>query len=138
MLNSIQSFEYVVNLYLLKNILEITNELSQALWRSNQDIMNGMVLVRVLKKRSQIMREVGWHYLLDEISYFFYKYNIVIPNMDNVFFMKGRSRCKIQKVSSLCHFQVEPFYQVILGQFQELNNCFIKVNMKLLFCVWHV
>ena len=48
-LDSIQSFDFAFNLYLMKNILKITNELSLALQRQDQDIVNAMTLVKVAK-----------------------------------------------------------------------------------------
>ncbi|XP_028111772.1 zinc finger MYM-type protein 1-like [Camellia sinensis] len=44
-LDSIQSFEFVFNLHLMKTILAITSELSQTLQRKDQDIVNAMNLV---------------------------------------------------------------------------------------------
>ncbi|XP_016164910.1 zinc finger MYM-type protein 1-like [Arachis ipaensis] len=49
LLNHIQSFEFVFNLHLMKSILGVTNELSQALQRSDQNIINAMTLVKVSK-----------------------------------------------------------------------------------------
>ncbi|XLT58742.1 hypothetical protein HN873_051346, partial [Arachis hypogaea] len=40
LLNHTQSFEFVFNLHLMKSILGVTNELSQTLQRSDQDIIN--------------------------------------------------------------------------------------------------
>nr|KYP43633.1 hypothetical protein KK1_034913 [Cajanus cajan] len=39
LLNPMQTFEFVFTLHLMKNILRITHELSQALQRSDQDIL---------------------------------------------------------------------------------------------------
>ncbi|XP_020979414.1 zinc finger MYM-type protein 1-like [Arachis ipaensis] len=99
-----------------------TNELSQALQRSDQDIINAMTLIKVSKQRLQSIRDDGCH-------------NILAPNMNDIFVTQGRSRRKIQKVSNLHHFQVELFYQVIDRQLQELNNRFTEVNTELLLCI---
>ena len=45
------------------------------------------------------------------------------------------SKPKVQKVSNVHHFQLELFYQVINRQLQELNNRFMEVNTKLIFCI---
>nr|XP_025694449.2 zinc finger MYM-type protein 1-like [Arachis hypogaea] len=105
LLNFIQSFEFIFNLHLMKNILGVTNELSQALQRNDQDIVNAMALVKVSKQRLQNIRD------------------------------DGRSRRKAQKISNLHHFQVEIFYQVVDRQLQELNNRFTEVNTELLLCI---
>ena len=49
-LRLIISFEFSFSLHLMKNILGITNELSIALQKKNQDIVNAMTLVRVSKQ----------------------------------------------------------------------------------------
>ncbi|XP_025636151.1 uncharacterized protein [Arachis hypogaea] len=135
LLNVIQSFEFIFNLHLMKNILGVTNELSQALQRNDQDIVNAMALVKVSKQRLQNIRNDGWSLLLDEVSLFCDKHDITIPIMDDIFVSQGRSRRKAQKISNLHHFQVEIFYQVVDRQLQELNNRFTEVNTELLLCI---
>ncbi|XP_016191640.1 zinc finger MYM-type protein 1-like [Arachis ipaensis] len=135
LLNVIQSFEFIFNLHLMKNILGVTNELSQALQRNDQDIVNAMALVKVFKQRLQTIRDDGWSLLLDEVSLFCDKYNITVPKMDDIFVSQGRSRRKAQKISNLHHFQVEIFYQVVDRQLQELKNRFTEVNTELLLCI---
>ncbi|XP_029150698.1 uncharacterized protein [Arachis hypogaea] len=51
LLNVIQSFEFIFNLHLMKNILGVTNELSQALQKNDQDIVNAIAFVKVSKQR---------------------------------------------------------------------------------------
>ncbi|XLS70778.1 hypothetical protein HN51_027643, partial [Arachis hypogaea] len=122
LLNVIQSFEFIFNLHLMKNIMRVTNELSQALQMNDQDIVNAMVLVKVSKQWLQTIRDDGWSLLLDEVSLFCDKHNITIPKIDDIFVSQGRSRRKI-------------FYQVVDRQLQELNNHFTEVNTELLFCI---
>lgn len=81
--DSIQTFEFVFNLHLMRYILGITNELSLALQRKDQDIANAMILVKISKQRLQTMRETGWEALLDEVSSFCGKHHIVILNMED-------------------------------------------------------
>ena len=49
----------------MRAILGITNELSRALQRKDQDIINVMNLAKVCKQQLQMMRESGWSSLLD-------------------------------------------------------------------------
>jgi hypothetical protein len=118
----------------MKTIFGITNDLSQALQRSDQDIVNAISLVRVCKERLQSMRDDGWHTLLNEVSLFCEKHDISIPNMDGPLITEGRSKRKAQNISNLHRFQVELFYEVIDRQLQELNNRFNEVNTELLLC----
>ena len=46
----IQSFGFAFNLHLMRYILGVSNELSQALQRKDQDIVNAMQLVRMSKE----------------------------------------------------------------------------------------
>ncbi|XP_057756353.1 uncharacterized protein LOC130975600 [Arachis stenosperma] len=84
LLNHIQSFEFVFNLHLMKSILGVTNELSQALQRSDQDIINAMTLVKVSKQRLQSIRDDSWSSLLNEVSLFCDSHNILVPNMNDI------------------------------------------------------
>ncbi|XP_062086321.1 uncharacterized protein LOC133792430 [Humulus lupulus] len=58
----------LVGLHLLKNILGITNDLSQVLQKCDQDIVNAMDLVKICKKQLQMMRDNGWDSLVEEVA----------------------------------------------------------------------
>ncbi|XP_026409920.1 zinc finger MYM-type protein 1-like [Papaver somniferum] len=57
LLDSLQNFNFIFSLHLMKKILGITNDLSKALQRKDQDIVNAMKLVTVCRERLQIMRD---------------------------------------------------------------------------------
>jgi hypothetical protein len=102
--NTLQSFEFIFKLFLMRNILGITNDLSQALQRKDQDIVNAMTFVKVSKARLQNMREDGWSNLLDEVTIFCKKKDIDIVNMDDVFILHGKPKRNVETVSNLHHF----------------------------------
>ena len=135
LLDEMRSFEFVFNLHLMRYVLGITDNLSQALQRKDQDIMNAMGLVRASKQCLQEMRDNGWSSLFDEVCSFCGKYHIDIPIMENVYIPRGRSRRRSQEKTNLHHYQVELFYTVIDMQLLELNNRFNEVNTELLLCV---
>ena len=54
---SMLSFEFAFCLHLVKNAMRITNELSIALQKQSQDIINAMALVEMSKQRLQGMRD---------------------------------------------------------------------------------
>ena len=85
LLESIQSFEFIFNLHMMTNILGVTNELSQALQRKDQDIINAIALVNVSKQRLQTIRDNGWESLFDEVSLFCDRRTIDVSNMDDIF-----------------------------------------------------
>lgn len=82
-----------------------------------------------------MMRESGWGFLFDQVSWFCEKHNIDIPNMDDTFLTRGQPRCKAHEIKFFYYCQVELFYAIIDVQLQELNSCFIKVNIELILCV---
>ncbi|XP_022859730.1 zinc finger MYM-type protein 1-like [Olea europaea var. sylvestris] len=126
-------FEFAFNLYLMKKILGISNELSKALQRKDQDIVNAMKLVQICKTQLQTMRDDGWDSFLGVICSFCKTHKINVPDMDDMFITVGRSRR--ETVTNLHHFRVEMFYAVIDMQLQELNDRFSEVNSDLLICV---
>ncbi|KAH1064884.1 hypothetical protein J1N35_029871 [Gossypium stocksii] len=68
----------------------ITNELSEALQRKDQDIVNAILLVRILKERLQKLREDGWASLFSEVSSFCQKHGNDVPNMNDDFVAKRK------------------------------------------------
>ncbi|KEH17515.1 hypothetical protein MTR_0010s0390 [Medicago truncatula] len=53
------NFDFALTLHLMKKVLSISNELSQALQRKDQDIINVMNLVNITKERLQALRDDG-------------------------------------------------------------------------------
>ncbi|CAN1214978.1 Zinc finger MYM-type protein 1 [Linum perenne] len=95
----LQSFSFSFMLNLMIKVLAITNELSIALQRKDQDIVNAIQLVRVAKLRLQVL--------------FCNKENIHVPSMNDVFVLLGRPRRNSQQVTNLHHYQVEVFYTAV-------------------------
>ncbi|XP_050878884.1 uncharacterized protein LOC127082700 [Lathyrus oleraceus] len=136
LMNYMQSFEFIFILHLMKMVLEITHDLSQALQRSDQNIVNAMKLVKVSKIRLQVIKDNGWDSLLNDVLLFCEHNNIDITDMNDTFQpTKKKLKRKMKKVSNLHHFQVGLFYEVIDRQLQELNNRFTEVNTELQLCV---
>ncbi|XP_019150125.1 PREDICTED: uncharacterized protein LOC109146930 [Ipomoea nil] len=134
-LKNVLCFDFVFFLHLMKDVLAITNDLSQALQKKDQNIVNAMRLVDVSKQRLQMMRDDGWEALLQEVSLFCNKHAIPIPNMDEVYVVPGRHRRNVEEMTHLHRYQVERFYVVLDLQLQELNNRFNEKSTGLLLCV---
>ncbi|KAL6522340.1 hypothetical protein OROHE_016893 [Orobanche hederae] len=132
---SLQSFDFIFCLHFMKAILGITNELSQALQRKEQDIVNAMNLVRLCKKQLQTLRDVGWDSMLKQATLFCDKHDVVVCNMDDMFLLPGRSRRKAPRTSNLHYYRVELFYAVIDLQLMELENRFSETTTELLLCM---
>ncbi|XP_022847505.1 zinc finger MYM-type protein 1-like [Olea europaea var. sylvestris] len=138
LLELIQGFNFAFNLQLMRSVLGISNELSKALQRKDQDIVNAMQLVRLCKRRLQIMRDEGWDSFLEEVCSFCQKYYLYVPNMDDMFVrlaIPGRPQHNSPEITNLHHYRVDLFYSVIDLQLQELNDHFSEVNTELLLCL---
>ncbi|XP_052177634.1 uncharacterized protein LOC127791694 [Diospyros lotus] len=135
LLDSIQSFEFAFNLHLMRTILAISNELSKALQRKDQDIVNAIALVKICKQRLQVMRDNEWDLFLKVVVSFCEKHNIDVPDMDGVFIRRGRSRRNTEEMTNLHHFRVDLFYAIIDMQLQELNDRFSEISTELLLCI---
>jgi hypothetical protein len=84
------------------------------------------------------MKENRWSSLLDEVSTFCGINEIVVPNMDDIYLVRGRSRRKAHGMTNLHYYCVELFYAIIDMQLQELNNRFTKSNTEFLLYVLRV
>ena len=135
LLKEIQTFDFVFHLYLMRFILGITNDLSKALQKKDQDIVNAMMLVQRCKQKLQSVRDDDFDDLLREVSIFCGKNDIDVPNMDDLFVPQGRSRRKAQKITNRQYYRVYLFLTIIDKQLVELNNRFTEVNTELLLCM---
>ena len=70
LVKKMETFEFVFILHFLMNLLSITNELSKALQRKDQDIVEAMNLIMDVKERLQDMRDNGWDSLFDQVKGF--------------------------------------------------------------------
>ncbi|XP_015169213.1 uncharacterized protein [Solanum tuberosum] len=113
------------------HILGITYDLNITVHKKEQDIANAMTLVEVAKKRLQKVRDDGLGPLINKISMFYIKHDILIPNFDEPYANSGRSRRKIVDHTILHNFRVDVFYKIIDWQLEELNDRFNEVTSDL-------
>nr|XP_028961687.1 zinc finger MYM-type protein 1-like [Malus domestica] len=136
LLRDIQSFEFVFLLFLMKSILGITNDLSQALQKNHQEIVNAMALVNTCKEQLLYMRnDEGFDLLVDKVSSFCVQHHIEIINMDEAYVAQGRSRRNTHKKTNRHRYKVELFFVVIDSQLTELNDRFNETSTELLICL---
>ncbi|CAN6709165.1 unnamed protein product [Malus baccata var. baccata] len=135
LMREIRTFEFVFHLYLMKVILGLTNDLSQALQMKDQEIVNAMALVKSCKKKLHWMRNNGFDALVDEVSSFCEKHYIDVPNIEDTFILPGRSRRNAPIKTNRHHYRVELFIYVIDEQITELEDRFNEVNTELLICL---
>ncbi|XP_028551808.1 zinc finger MYM-type protein 1-like [Dendrobium catenatum] len=135
LINAMESFDFILALHLLIDILGVTNELSQALQRKDQDILNAMKLVQMSKQQLQMIRDNGWNSLLEEVSHFCNVFEVDVPVMSSTFKARRRSARRNNDATNLHHYRVEFFYTIIDMQLQELNNRFSEASTELLLCM---
>ncbi|CAN6726076.1 unnamed protein product [Malus baccata var. baccata] len=133
--HDIQTYDFVFHLFFMRLILGITNELSQALQKKDQYIVNAMTLVEVCKQRLPSLRDYDFGDLLDDVQKFCEEPDIVVPNMEDLRFVPGKSRCKAPRLTNFHYYCVDLYFQVLNTQLNELNNRFNEVNTKLLLCM---
>ncbi|XP_016649660.1 PREDICTED: zinc finger MYM-type protein 1-like [Prunus mume] len=130
LLKEIQTFDFVFHLYLMRFILGITNDLSKALQKKDQDIVNAMMLVQRCKQKLQSVRDDDFDDLLGQVSMFCGKNDINVPNIDDLFVPQGRSRRKAHKITNHHYYRVDLFLTIIDKQLVELNNRFTETSIE--------
>ncbi|KAH9742796.1 TTF-type domain-containing protein [Citrus sinensis] len=119
---AITSFEFVFILHLMKNIMTITDLLSQALQCQSQDIFNVMRLVSSTNQN-----------LLENVISFCKACNIDISNMNTRYIARQcRARYQENNFTMEQHYWVNIFYAAIDSQLQELNIRFNDSSVELL------
>ncbi|XP_019252790.1 PREDICTED: uncharacterized protein LOC109231593 [Nicotiana attenuata] len=129
--SKIKAFEFVFLLHLMLKVLIMSNELSKALQKKDQDIVNAMVFLDITKERLQEMRDKGWEPLMNEVYLFCAKHDILVPKMEE-FYIPGKLKRRPSSVTYSHHLRVELFYAVIDLQLLELNSRFDVVSSNLL------
>ncbi|XP_049387838.1 uncharacterized protein LOC125852155 [Solanum stenotomum] len=131
LVDTIKKLDFAFMLHLMWKVLMMTNELNFSLQRMDQDIVNAMGFLALTKQRLQNTRDNEFESLMDDVSSFCDKHDIVIPEMDASYF-PGKSKRKALDVTYSHHLRVEIFYAIIDLHLQELNNHFDAVSTDLL------
>ncbi|XP_070662497.1 uncharacterized protein [Malus domestica] len=113
----------------MRVILGLTNDLSQALQRKDQEIVNAMALVKSCREKLHWMKNNGFDALVDEVSSFCEKQHIDVPNMEEAFILPGRSRRNAPIKTNRHHYRVELFIYVIDEQITELDDRFNELQL---------
>jgi hypothetical protein len=105
------------------------------LQKRDQDIINAMTLVGVVKIRFQKMRSDGWEDFLEKVKSFCIKHSSNVPVMDSKYEPQGRSHrfYPVQTVDD--HYRREVYIGIIDRIHQELENRFDEVSRELLICM---
>ncbi|XP_022889258.1 zinc finger MYM-type protein 1-like [Olea europaea var. sylvestris] len=134
-MNNMQDFEFVFSLHFMFEILAITDDLSQALQKKDQDIQNAMRLLNLCKCALQNLRENGWDTLFSRVIEFCVDRHILVPNMEDIVVVKGRPRRVAQQVTYFHRFYVDLYCHVIDSILQALNDQFPETTTELFTCI---
>ncbi|XP_057426549.1 uncharacterized protein LOC130719980 [Lotus japonicus] len=99
-------------------ILGFTNDLSEALQKRDQDLLNALSLVQATKEELQEMRNDGWEELISKVMKICNKHDIDVPDLDAPF-VQGK----------------KPRRHAITSSLHELNARFDEENTEFLQCV---
>ncbi|KAG8090684.1 hypothetical protein GUJ93_ZPchr0011g26998 [Zizania palustris] len=128
-----QSFDFVFYLQLMLAVLIITNTLSLALQRKDQDIVNAMKCVKSTRHHLNEFRNHGWESLLGDVYGFCDKYDITKLEMEDEYINPKRARQKTG-ITNKHHYEVDCFNDILDWLLQELDNRFNETTSELLIC----
>ncbi|KAK9758050.1 hypothetical protein RND81_01G203200 [Saponaria officinalis] len=128
------SFEFVLVLHIMIQILGITNYLCQAWQRKSQDILNAMHLVSNTKILIQKLKMMGGRICYNKCYYFATTMTCIeVPNMeDHYIYGRGRFRQPKNRVTNLHYFRYDVFIATIDSQLHELDFRFNDKMIELL------
>jgi len=135
LIGKMESFDFVFILHLMIELLSMTDILSRALQRKDQDIVEAMHLITDVKDGLQDMRNNGWEPLLRKVKTFYEKNEIEVPDMDKKINVSGTSRRRKQKVTNKHYYHVKIFLVAIDVILTELNHRFSEISSELLVCM---
>jgi hypothetical protein len=125
-----QSFAFVFYLHLMLTILSITNTLSVALQRKDQDIVNDIDCVKATRSHLNGLRRDGWEKLLEEVYAFCDTHDIAKLEMSETYIDPNNTRRT--GITNRHHFQVKTFNVVLDWLLQELDSRFNETTSQLL------
>ncbi|XP_039128506.1 uncharacterized protein LOC120264748 [Dioscorea cayenensis subsp. rotundata] len=109
LIEKMENYQFVFVMYLMRRLLGITNELSFALQQKDQNIVQAMRLIEVVKAQLQDLRETGWEAFLEEVSSFCEGNSIPVSNTEENMRIRSRSRREGQVITHFHHYRVEIF-----------------------------
>ena len=131
-LESVLSFDFVFSLIMMKKVLAVSVDFSNALQRKDQDIVNALSVLHTTLSILREMRESGWNDLFEEVEQFCRAREILVPSMDDNYHRRGRRSSQSEQLTNDYHYRVQIFLTVIDEQIAELEHRFPTKTVKLL------
>ncbi|GMY39380.1 TTF-type domain-containing protein [Fagus crenata] len=130
---STKSFKFCFLLFLLNEVMGITDCLCQVLQRKSQDIINALDLVSATKCNLQKLRQDGWDAFIGDVTLFCISNKIDMPDM-SAHYKEGTGRsCQQNDNITIEHYyRIDLFNAIIDFQLLELDNRFTERTTRLL------
>nr|XP_043620645.1 zinc finger MYM-type protein 1-like [Erigeron canadensis] len=125
----LNSFDCVFLLHLMSHILRITDVLSRALQRKDQDILEAVSMVNSTKRKLQEYRLNGFERLLEKVSLFCVKHGIKLLKMDEIC---ANKRCQRDNITNQHYYEFESFNTILDLIIIEFGDRFSEASTKLL------
>ncbi|VFQ84396.1 unnamed protein product [Cuscuta campestris] len=91
--------------------------------QSDQDLLNALKLVQVVKWRFQSMRtDDMWNKISNEVMEFCYKNNIFVPNMNDRYVKQNKRARNAPVVTILHHYKFDCLFEIIDRFVEELGS----------------
>ncbi|TVU25524.1 hypothetical protein EJB05_28023, partial [Eragrostis curvula] len=133
LLDYFQTFDFALYLQLMLTTLTITNILSQALQRKDQDIVNAIKCVKSTRCHLDDLRRNGWEKVLAEAYDFCDKHDIIKLGMEDPY-IDPKKRRKESGITNRHYYQVDCFNEVLDWILRELDSRFNETSSELLVC----
>ncbi|XP_042433023.1 zinc finger MYM-type protein 1-like [Zingiber officinale] len=129
----IKSFDFVFVLFLMHEVLGISDKLCQTLQKNDIDILNAINLVSTTRLNLQQIRDDRWEGFLWSVLKFCESNDVEVPDFDDCY-TRGTKRSCQQKNNIIVHdhYHFEIFNAVIDFQLMELNERFPEDTTELL------
>ncbi|CAM8997422.1 unnamed protein product [Rhodiola kirilowii] len=124
------SFYFFFIMHLMREVIDITSCLCNALQLQSQDILNAMSLVSTSKSLLQKLRDDGWSKLVEKVRTFCEKVNIEVPNFSTHHETRRRASHQQNRVTVEHYYRVDIFYTVINDDSVELIILFSALDPK--------
>ncbi|XP_024976271.1 zinc finger MYM-type protein 1-like [Cynara cardunculus var. scolymus] len=131
LLSYLKTFEFVFYMHLISTILGLTNPLSQALQRKDEDILEAIDFIGTTKGQLQMLRENGFDQVLEKCYSFCDKYKIVKLDIAEAYVNTRNSR-KMMNITNQHYYNYDIFNTVLDMQIREFGDRFGEISTDLL------
>ncbi|XP_024979792.1 zinc finger MYM-type protein 1-like [Cynara cardunculus var. scolymus] len=131
LLSYLKTFEFVFYMHLISTILGLTNSLSQALQRKDEDILEAIDLIGTTKGQLQMLRENRFDQVFKKCYSFCDKYKIVKLDMAEAYVNTRNSR-KRMNITNQHYYNYDIFNTILDMQIREFGDRFGEISTDLL------